>query len=93
MSNLNQYSLVVYLLAAEVLTYAFATLSCVYFSAHVNHMRKVLIKLESGVDLNLFNLMDVVPLSRNIRFDTFDWLMVVGGLALHFGLIAWYITT
>jgi hypothetical protein len=86
LSNMTNAAALVYLFVIEIAVYAFAIFISVYFSAQVNGMRKILIDIESGTRVNLYNRLDKVRIVSNIRLDPFDWIVIVGGIIVHIGM-------
>lgn len=91
LTNRNTKPLVYYLAACEFAVYLFAVVVCVYFSTYVNKMRKVLIRIESGQPQKLYQGLDTSRFAPDMRFDVFDWLIVIGGASIHLSMLAYYV--
>jgi hypothetical protein len=91
LTNTQFRPLLVYLLTIEIMIYFFAVFSSIYFSASLNYIRKLLITMEAGDQVNLYNRLDLFRIVKNIHFDPFDWFIILFGLIVHTAVISYIV--
>jgi hypothetical protein len=91
LSNPGNAALAVYLLASQLIVLSCAIFSSLFFSANIRNMRRVLIALEGGERVNLYNRLDLFRLWKEVRPDHFDWFILFGGPLIYIGFLAYIV--
>ena len=91
--NMDNKPLVIYLLLTELLLLISATYLSLYLSKHVNILRKCLIRMESGEEINPYNVLEKIRLFHNLEIDIFDKLLIGIGVLLQVSFYIYLVFT
>ena len=83
----------IYILAAEAILFLYSVVLSIFFSIQYEQLRRLLLRIEAGEDVFLYNGMASFGLRRVVYLDGIDKSFILIGIVLHSACYAYYFTT